>query len=308
MNRKPSQNIDLNLLKVFVVTYHERNLKKAAIRLSSTAPSVSVKLARLKERVGGELFYKTTTGFEPTELADQLFAKVDPLLSSLFETIDFLDHFDPAQIQDPIIMDIGQNLIPWLAPALQKKILAFCPQTHLTANYFTDTSISRLHKGEVNIGLQVRLDEVPKDILEIPLGHLQVGAIVRKNHPFPHNEAYIRDLIQYDFAIFEPALSGLSKGGYFFQNLEREKLSVSVKFRSPSMYALCELIKTTDMILPVDENLMKTSSSDLRMIKLLNDPEMTRLPVSAYIHQRNRHSAKHEWFVELIREEVSQAG
>ena len=300
---RPSQNLDLNLLKVFVVTYHERNLKRAAKRLASTAPSVSVKLARLSDRIGGKLFFKTPAGFEPTDLADRLFEKVDPLLSGLTETIDFIDAFDPAYISSPIIMDIGQNLMPWLAPVLHDKIQGSCPDSHLIANYFTDRSFERLRKGEVGIGLQLKALEAPKDIWEVPVGTLEMGAIVRKDHPFQGNEAKLKDILGYDFAAIEQSFSELGKGGHFLQSMEQQNVPLKIKFRCPSVYTICEILKRTDMVLPTSLNLLRYRSSDLRAIRITDYQEYTTMQVHAYLHQKNRHSEKHLWFLELLKEE-----
>ena len=67
------KKLDLNLLRVFIVVYKERNLKRAANLVGLSAPSLSLKLSKLKDVLGTELFFKTSTGFEPTEFAHKLF-------------------------------------------------------------------------------------------------------------------------------------------------------------------------------------------------------------------------------------------
>ncbi|MGI9273804.1 MAG: LysR family transcriptional regulator [Endozoicomonas sp.] len=303
----PSHNLDLNLLKVFVIVYQEKKLKRAAQRLSLTAPSVSVKLSKLRERVGGELFFKTPTGFEPTALADKLFERVEPLLAELSGAVDFLDGFDPGLMAEPLIIDIGQNLMPWLSPALHEQVLAFSPESHLVANYFTESTIDRLRKGEVSMGIQMKIDMDCKDILEIPLGSLEMGIVVRKGHPYPYDEATVEDLASYDFAVLVHSFSALIKGGPFLQQMEKDGIDLNIKFRSPSEYAVCEVLKRSDMVLPSPLNLMRYSSQDLRAIKIVDYPEFTQLPFSVYLHQKHRHSEKHRWLLELIRKEFQYA-
>ncbi|MBC7001057.1 LysR family transcriptional regulator [Photobacterium sp. BZF1] len=303
---RPLQNLDLNLLRVFVITYHEKNLKRAAKRLSTSAPSVSVKLSKLKDRVGGELFYKTKDGFEPTELADRLFQRVDPLISGLYESVDNLDRFDPSTIERPIIMDIGQNLIPWLAPKMHAQIFSACPNSHLIANYFTNSSIDRLRKEEIQMGLQVSAFDVPKDIIEIPLGHLETGAIVRNDHPFKGQEATLEQIVKYDYIFVEQTFHGLGLGGPFLQAMKQRNIDLNIKFRSPSMMAIFEILKTTDMVLPAAVNLIENNDTDFRVIKVKDCPEMRTLPVNAYIHQKHRHSKKINWLLELLKKEMPQ--
>ncbi len=300
----PSNNLDLNLLRVFVTVYQERNLKRAAQRLSLTAPSVSVKLTKFKDRIGGELFFKTATGLEPTELAQRLFERVEPLLSELHGAVDFLEGFDPARLTEPVILDIGQNVIPWLTPSLHEALMKSCPQSHLIANHFTGSSLDRIRKGQVSIGVQHPIEDLPKDILEVPLASLEMGAIVRKDHPFIGDQAKVEDLLPYGLATFEQSFTGLGRGGAFLRLLQRDNVPMEVKFRSPSVYAVCEILKRSDLILPTCLNLVRYSGEELRAIRVTDYPQMTRMQVNAYLHQKNRHSEKHLWLLELLKREI----
>jgi DNA-binding transcriptional LysR family regulator len=63
------RTLDLNLLRVFDVVMAERNLTRAAERLSLTQPAVSNALKRLKEAVGEELLTRAAGGVKPTPLS-----------------------------------------------------------------------------------------------------------------------------------------------------------------------------------------------------------------------------------------------
>ncbi len=57
--------LDLNLLRTFMILYQEQNMRKAAHRLKVSQPAVSKALQRLREHFGNELFVKTPTGYNP---------------------------------------------------------------------------------------------------------------------------------------------------------------------------------------------------------------------------------------------------
>ena len=70
------RTLDLNLLRVFDVVMAERNLTRAAERLSITQPAVSNALKRLKESVGEDLLTRVASGVKPTPRAEALWPEV----------------------------------------------------------------------------------------------------------------------------------------------------------------------------------------------------------------------------------------
>lgn len=77
------RTLDLNLLRVFDVVMAERNLTRAAERLSLTQPAVSNALKRLKEAVGEDLLTRVATGVRPTPRAEALWPEVRDALVHL---------------------------------------------------------------------------------------------------------------------------------------------------------------------------------------------------------------------------------
>ena len=77
------RNLDLNLLRVFDVVMAERNLTRAAERLSLSQPAVSNALKRLKESVGEDLLTRVSSGVRPTPRAEALWPEVRTALGHL---------------------------------------------------------------------------------------------------------------------------------------------------------------------------------------------------------------------------------
>ena len=77
------RTLDLNLLRVFDVVMAERNLTRAAERLSITQPAVSNALKRLKESVGEDLLTRAASGVKPTPRAEALWPEVRTALGHL---------------------------------------------------------------------------------------------------------------------------------------------------------------------------------------------------------------------------------
>ena len=77
------RTLDLNLLRVFDVVMAERNLTRAAERLSITQPAVSNALKRLRESVGEDLLTRAPNGVKPTPRAEALWPEVRTALGHL---------------------------------------------------------------------------------------------------------------------------------------------------------------------------------------------------------------------------------
>lgn len=77
------RTLDLNLLRVFDVVMAERNLTRAAERLSITQPAVSNALKRLKDSVGEDLLTRVSSGVKPTPRAEALWPEVRTALGHL---------------------------------------------------------------------------------------------------------------------------------------------------------------------------------------------------------------------------------
>jgi DNA-binding transcriptional LysR family regulator len=82
------RTLDLNLLRVFDVVMAERNLTRAAERLSITQPAVSNALKRLREAVGEDLLTRRAYGVVPTPRAEALWIEVRVALAQLRGALD----------------------------------------------------------------------------------------------------------------------------------------------------------------------------------------------------------------------------
>ncbi|PNB71041.1 LysR family transcriptional regulator [Pseudomonas sp. GW456-E7] len=83
MKRNDLRNIDLNLLVVFEALIQERNVTRAAQRLSLGQPAVSGALARLRTLFNDPLFKRIGHKMEPTTRALQVAQTLGLALDSI---------------------------------------------------------------------------------------------------------------------------------------------------------------------------------------------------------------------------------
>ena len=89
------RTLDLNLLRVFDVVMAERNLTRAAERLSITQPAFNNALKRLKDSIGEDLLTRVAIGVRLTPRAEALWPEVHAALGNLRDALA-PDAFDPA--------------------------------------------------------------------------------------------------------------------------------------------------------------------------------------------------------------------
>ena len=214
-------NVDLNLLKVFVVVYQEKSLRKAAEKLFVSTPAVSQSIKKLKESLGEELFVLSHQKFLPTPYSDDLYRRVFPLLDGLVMAIEEGKQFKPADLNEDFKLEVNPHVLPWLTPALFHQLSVESPLSRLISHTSSHNSLERLKSGEIDFVIHFEAENLPAEIIAVPLVTLKFVLAVRADHPFKASIATIDDLLSFPFAHVDLA--------YFDQNkhsrLEEEVLS-----------------------------------------------------------------------------------
>ena len=96
LNKIDLSRVDLNLLVLFEIVLEERNVGRAAERLSLSPSAVSHGLGRLRRLLNDPLFLRTPKGVVPTERAMGLAERVADILARARSVISTAEPFDPA--------------------------------------------------------------------------------------------------------------------------------------------------------------------------------------------------------------------
>jgi DNA-binding transcriptional LysR family regulator len=117
------RTLDLNLLRVFGVVMVERNVTRAAARLSMTQPAVSNALRRLREAIGEDLFIPSSSGVKPTPYAQTLWPSVRLALDELRLAFDPQD-FDPQSSERTFTVAMADATAALIVPEVVKLLSA----------------------------------------------------------------------------------------------------------------------------------------------------------------------------------------
>jgi len=173
------RTLDLNLLRVFDVVMAERNLTRAAERLSLTQPAVSNALKRLREAVGEDLLTRSAHGVVPTARAEALWPEVRSALGRLrgvlapgefdprADTVNFriaMADATAALFMPPLVAQIEQggvqaNLRSLPLTTRDPSTLLERGDADIAVGFFPDTVAALLAQGDGALLRRQRLNE-----------------------------------------------------------------------------------------------------------------------------------------------------
>lgn len=130
---KPSygRDLDLNLLRVFVVVADSGSVTQAASQLYLTQPAVSAALRRLTTAIGAPLFARQGRGLVLTSRGHRLLDDLRPHLLALVDAALSSPQFDPMTSERTLRLGLSDASEQWLLPPLLRALDKEAPQMRL---------------------------------------------------------------------------------------------------------------------------------------------------------------------------------
>jgi len=163
------RDLDLNLLRVFVVVAETGSVTRAAARLYLTQPAVSAALRRLTDAVGAPLFVRHGRGIALSARGERLLAVAKPHLQVLVEATLAAPPFDPATSDRTIRLGLSDATETWLLPGLLRALRRDAPAMRVIAlpvqfRTVEDALVARRVELAVTVA-----DALPQSIARQPL-------------------------------------------------------------------------------------------------------------------------------------------
>lgn len=160
-----ARELDLNLLRVFLVVARCGSVTQAAAELYLTQPAVSAALKRLRDAVGAPLFARRGRGLVLTARGAQLQSRCEPHLQALVEAALAPPTFDPRTSRRTLRLGLAEDAAGWLLPELVRTLGAEAPSVRLVVVPVQFRTIAdALAAGRVDLAVTVA-DDLPADIL-----------------------------------------------------------------------------------------------------------------------------------------------
>jgi LysR family transcriptional activator of mexEF-oprN operon len=171
MNENYDRNLDLNLLRVFVVVADAGSVTTAADRLYLTQPAVSAALKRLASAVGAPLFVRAGRGLALTGRGQRLLDSTRPHLQALVAAALAPARFDARTSERTLRLGLSDSNEAWLLPPLLRLLAKQAPRIRLVVVPVQFRTVAAaLASSAIDLAVTVA-DELPADVRRTPLFH-----------------------------------------------------------------------------------------------------------------------------------------
>ncbi len=292
-----TENLDLNLLRVFDAVYRDRNLSRAAARLGLSQPGVSQSLNRLRRHMGNPLFIRQSHGVEPTAFSDALAGPIRHTLESLQAALQTQAGNDIRQADRRLqlaMSDYSESLI--LAP-LMHVLDEQAPRLQIRSRPVDGEELhNALQQGSIDlaIGALPFLNEHYRHEL---LFTEEFVAIARRGHPRIAGEL---SLEVYADTRHVGLGARAAQGSKIEQACLARGFQRQIHVTVPNFLAMAFIVAATDSIATVPRRMLRLIPNHLGLQVLTLPITLTPANMRMYWPERLHHDAVCEWLREQI--------
>jgi len=306
------RTLDLNLLRVFDVVMAERNLTRAAERLSITQPAVSNALKRLKDSVGEDLLTRVSSGVKPTPRAEALWPEVRTALGHLRAALS-PGEFNPQTDATTFRLAMADATAALFMPPLVSQIEHRQALTNLRVLPLATRDPSEmLERGDADLAIGYfpeTISALTSQGGDSPLRHARLHdseyvCVMREGHPLADAGALTLDtfcaadhlLVNFagrPYGLADQALAGLNRK-------RRIVLTVNQYFTAGRVVANSNLLT----VLPA--YFVEATGYHEHVVTRPLPFDLAGLHVAMVWHQRNDRNSAHQWLRARLLEAAAQ--
>lgn len=307
---------DLNLLVALQILLEERNVTRAAERLSVSQPALSKTLQKLRDSFEDELFTRTAHGLVPTPRAEELGVE----LPSLLETVERVlgsSEFNPETFAGSFKLLLPPILCESLLPGLMSELHEVAPNIQIITGEVPPDYQDQLKKGEADFVAFVAL-ETERDIHAEPIAAIAPRCYMRIDHPLAGKEMSLQDFLAYPH--LRLYLPGLTRENTSMVDdvLGQYGVHRSIALETTQFASAVGVLTCTDSLLVANAGFQegglyseRISGADMpselqRMIH--NTHSSNRGKMSLMRHTRTSRSAPHQWMRAMLMKHLTSSG
>ena len=287
---------DLNLLRVLDALLRERNVSRAAERLSLSQPAVSNALNRLRELLDDPLLVRVGRAMQPTPRALELEAPIRDALQRIGQSLAGGDTFDPARSRQRFALALTDYVEALCMPPLLQRLGTTAPGVGLVVQHLAPSlPAEALDKGQLDLVLG-RFEELPASFQRRPWASETLRLLARRGHPQVDGGIDLETFLQQRHLW----VSGGQTKGMVDQWLASQGLKRQVAYITPNYLQAAHLVASTDLltVLPTRLAAYFAQLLPLQVLELPFDVGQFHLEL-VYLAQRERDTAL-QWLVERI--------
>ncbi len=308
------RTLDLNLLRVFDVVMAERNVTRAAVRLSMSQPAVSNALRRLRDATGDDLFVPGPSGVTPTAQADALWERVRGAIDELRGTFE-RHSFDPSHDLRSFALAMADATATVLAPSLVAALpeagavsMRVLPLDTRDPRPMLDHGVAEAAIGffpDVSVAIAAEGDGAPFAI--DPLYRCRYVCVLRHDHPLAA-EGAVLDLDAYASARHVRVNFAGRPRGFVDESLARQGRERRVVLTVNQFATAARVVHDSDLIGVLPLSFVAASGLAGGLVVRPVPLDLPLIDVSLVWHRRHAHDAGHRWMRERVAEVAGRIG
>ena len=299
---------DLNLLVALQILLEERNVTRAAERLSVSQPALSKTLQKLRDAFEDELFTRTAHGLVPTPRAEELGAELPTLLETVERVLGDAN-FDPATYVGSFRLLLPPILCEALLPGLIADLQVQAPGVQIITSDVSPDHQELLKKGEVDFAAFIALD-TERDIHAEPIATQAPRCYMRTGHPLVQKEMGLQDFLAYPHVRLY--LPGLTRENTSMVDdvLGQYGVHRNIALETTQFASAVGVLARTDSLLVANSgfeagglyrNLITGHELPAELQRMIRNTHSTnRGKMSLMRHTRTSRSAPHQWMRALL--------
>lgn len=290
---------NLSHLAAFSAVARLGSFRKAGEELSLSTSAVSYAIRNLEERLGVNLFNRTTRSVALTEAGHRLAERLQPVLDGLGDALDEMNHFR-GSAAGTLRINTSRAASYLLLMPLAARFLADYPDIRLEIG--EDDSFVDIVKSGFDAGVRL-LEAVPEDMVAVPIGPplrsvvvASPGYLQGREPPRAPADLLRHECVRYRFP----------SGRYYKWEFEKdgEKMEIDVPGRIALSDVHAEVRAACDGIGIgyVPENYVAGLLASGRLVRLLDDWCPTFSGFMLYYPRQRRVSSALRAFIDMARQ------
>ena len=291
--------VDMNLLATLDVLLEERNVTRAARRLSLTQSTVSHALARLRAMFRDPLLVRSGRGLVTTPRAEALAPAVRRVLADARRLLSHEGDFQPQTSTRTFTLVCPDALVAFL-PALLSRLSREAPGVRLEARPPIAVDVdAALGLGSVDLALTAARASGP-GLIQKALGVLHWCVVARRGHPAVKRGKLDRQ----GWLAYPHVVVGTGGGGPGFvgEALREAKMPRRIGFVAPGFLAAPFAVADTELFFAAPRELVAPIAARLGLLLLEPPVALPAVKVAMTWHERMHAEPGHRWMRERVHE------
>lgn len=306
---------DLNLLVALQILLEERNVTRAAERLSVSQPALSKTLQKLRDSFDDELFTRTSHGLVPTPRAEELGVELPALLETIEQVLGDAE-FSPDTYAGSFKLLMPPILCESLLPRLMAELAEIAPNVQIIMAEVPPNYQEYLKKGDADFAAFLALD-TERDILAEPIAVIEPRCYMRVNHPLASKEMDLQDFLAYPH--LRLYLPGLTRENTSMVDdvLGEYGVHRNIVLETTQFSSAVGVLNHTDALLVANAGFQEGGLYRERILgqempaelqrMIRNSKSSNRGKMSLMRHTRTSRSAPHQWMRTLLMKHLSNS-